>query len=212
MIGMARYPDKYFDLVFTSVPFKNGDIGCENDDEYWANYSHWHAEMLRVAKNAVCIIQSATRLNEQIIRFPPKRTIIWNKGFVMMSWRYNPVFIYQVSADYNVNKHIWRVVITVPPMANIDLQKIHPYQDPVNLYCSILKMFDDCKSVLDPFAGSGTTGIAARTNDMEFTGFELDPDYYRMSKQRLDDFMRQPKLIETLEQYEQMSIVDASGK
>jgi len=39
--------------------------------------------------------------------------------------------------------------------------------------------------VLDPFFGSGTTGLAAALNDRNFIGIELQPDYIRIAKERL---------------------------
>ena len=61
--------------------------------------------------------------------------------------------------------------------------------------------------VLDPFMGSGTTGIACYDMGFDAVGFELDPDYYKASKQRLEDFQRQPKLTEMVtEDPEQLRI------
>lgn len=40
--------------------------------------------------------------------------------------------------------------------------------------------------VLDPFAGSGSTGVAALREDVRFIGIERDPDYLRIAQQRLD--------------------------
>jgi DNA modification methylase len=39
--------------------------------------------------------------------------------------------------------------------------------------------------ILDPFFGSGTTGVVAAKNDRRFIGIEINPDYCRMSEQRL---------------------------
>lgn len=39
--------------------------------------------------------------------------------------------------------------------------------------------------VLDPFAGSGTTGIVARRNERGFIGIEINPDYCKMARRRI---------------------------
>jgi site-specific DNA-methyltransferase (adenine-specific) len=41
--------------------------------------------------------------------------------------------------------------------------------------------------VLDPFAGSGTTGIVALEHGREFVGIELNPEYCRMAKRRIEE-------------------------
>jgi len=40
--------------------------------------------------------------------------------------------------------------------------------------------------VLDPFAGSGTTGVACAELGREFLGFEIDPDYCKLANDRIE--------------------------
>lgn len=49
--------------------------------------------------------------------------------------------------------------------------------------------------VLDPFAGSGTTGVVAVEQGRNFYGCELNPEYAEMSRRRIQDAARQPRLI-----------------
>ena len=39
--------------------------------------------------------------------------------------------------------------------------------------------------ILDPFMGSGSTGVACVNLDRDFIGFELDPKYFEMSQKRI---------------------------
>ncbi len=43
--------------------------------------------------------------------------------------------------------------------------------------------------VLDPFMGSGTTGVAALKNSRNFIGYEIDDHYYNVAKERVEDFI-----------------------
>jgi DNA modification methylase len=42
-------------------------------------------------------------------------------------------------------------------------------------------------TVLDPFAGAGTTGVVCKKNNRNFVGIELNPDYVKMAEQRIDN-------------------------
>lgn len=67
---------------------------------------------------------------------------------------------------------------------NID-SKIHPTQKPVKLYKWLLKNYTkEGDKILDTHLGSGSSRIAAYDLGFEFTGFELDEDYFKASEKR----------------------------
>lgn len=162
----------------TSPPFKDEDI----EGDYWAFYSYVFEEMMRVASKVVIIIHSATKMNHIISQYPPKRTLIWGKGIVKYSWRYNPIFIYQISDEYKVNKYIYSDTFGIPPVQGKN--KSHVYEDPERLYLEVLKMFKGIKTVLDPFAGSGVTGRCCRILNLDCTLFEMNPAYKPLIEDR----------------------------
>ena len=41
-------------------------------------------------------------------------------------------------------------------------------------------------TVLDPFCGSGTTGIVSQRQEKDFIGIELNPEYIKIAEKRLD--------------------------
>jgi site-specific DNA-methyltransferase (adenine-specific) len=49
--------------------------------------------------------------------------------------------------------------------------------------------------VLDPFAGSGTTGVACIRNGRNFIGWEREPRYYEIARKRLEAAREQPDLF-----------------
>ena len=49
--------------------------------------------------------------------------------------------------------------------------------------------------VLDPFFGSGTTGLSAIKNNRNYVGIELNPDYIKIANKRIEDYNKQLKLF-----------------
>ena len=63
---------------------------------------------------------------------------------------------------------------------------LHPNQKPVDVIQKLIEAFSQRGDVvLDPFAGSGTTGIAARNCDRDFILIEKLPRYFQSAKKRL---------------------------
>ncbi len=167
---MKRFPDDSVDLILTSPPFKEEDV----DGDYWDFYEEFFQQAHRVCSKVLIIIHSATKLNKLIKYYPPKRTMIWGKGVSKYPYRFNPILLYQITDEYNINKRIWTDCIGIPPIYGNG--KRHKYQDPKELYKIILSMFKECNLVMDPFMGSGTTAIACKELGKEYIGFEIDPD------------------------------------
>jgi site-specific DNA-methyltransferase (adenine-specific) len=74
--------------------------------------------------------------------------------------------------------------------------KIHPTQKPVTLYKWLLTNYaKQGDKILDTHLGSGSSRIAAYDLGFDFTGFELDKDYYDAQEKRFNDFKLQLKLF-----------------
>jgi site-specific DNA-methyltransferase (adenine-specific) len=50
-------------------------------------------------------------------------------------------------------------------------------------------------TILDPFMGSGTTGVACQNLNRNFIGIELDAEYLKIAEKRIDENSRQGKLF-----------------
>lgn len=62
----------------------------------------------------------------------------------------------------------------------------HPTQKSLKLMQDIVKIHTDAgEKILDPFMGSGTTGVAALSLDRKFIGDELSPEYFAIANERL---------------------------
>ena len=73
--------------------------------------------------------------------------------------------------------------------------KVHPTQKPVALMRWCLGFLPEAKAILDPFMGSGTTGVACVRDGRSFIGIELDPDYFDIACKRIRDAYAQPDMF-----------------
>lgn len=71
----------------------------------------------------------------------------------------------------------------------------HPTQKPLAVMAWTLQQIGDPRSVLDPFMGSGTTGVAAARAGAAFVGVEIEPRYFDFACKRISDELRRPRLF-----------------
>jgi len=64
----------------------------------------------------------------------------------------------------------------------------HPTQKPVQLMEFFIKVLtNEGDTVLDPFMGSGSTGVAAKKNNRNFIGIEIDENYFQIATRRIQE-------------------------
>lgn len=71
---------------------------------------------------------------------------------------------------------------------NVSKEKTaHPCQMPLEVMENIVGILPDDATIIDPFMGSGTTGIACKKYEKDFIGFEIDPDYFDIAQHRIGE-------------------------
>ena len=77
----------------------------------------------------------------------------------------------------------------------------HPTVKPTELMKYLVRMVTPPKgTVLDPFMGSGSTGKACKLLDFDFIGIELDPDYIKIAKARIENAGKNEEIEISVEQ------------
>ncbi len=78
---------------------------------------------------------------------------------------------------------------------NPDGKREHPTQKPIKVMEWTLGFLLDAHLILDPFMGSGTTGVACMNLGRKFIGIEIEPKYFDIACRRIEDAQRQQRLI-----------------
>ena len=75
--------------------------------------------------------------------------------------------------------------------------RVHPTQKPLPLmrWC-IQRQGPKGQTILDPFMGSGTTGVACASLERKFIGIEIEPKYFDIACRRIEEAWKQPRLFE----------------
>ena len=74
------------------------------------------------------------------------------------------------------------------------VERHHPTQKPVEVMVWCLGFLPDARIILDPFMGSGTTGVACVQLGRKFIGIELEPRYFDIARRRISDELKRPRL------------------
>lgn len=175
------------DAVLTDPPY---GIGISNNP---VRQMHKKKDWDNIKLNKDCIDLILKTGDEQIIwggnyfNLPPSRGFfIWDKiqpedfslAMCEFAWR-----------SQNCNAKIFRKSVLS------EKGKQHPTQKPVTLmkWC-ISHLPDDTETILDPFMGSGSTGVACMEMKRKFIGIELDKDYFDIACKRIKDAQRQYRM------------------
>ena len=123
-------------------------------------------------------------------------TILWAKKNKTTKHIFNYELMkrWDLSNDFIKNKNkqmrsVWSIPLT--PQSEKFFGK-HPTQKPEELLKRIILASTKKNDlVLDPFCGSGTTGKVAVEFERKFIGIEMEKDFYKISKKRIEDIIKQ---------------------
>jgi DNA modification methylase len=75
------------------------------------------------------------------------------------------------------------------------IPRVHPTQKPVRLIERILEdLTGKGQTILDPFMGSGTTGVACVQTGRRFVGIEISEQYFQIARRRIEQAMLQTRM------------------
>ncbi len=126
-------------------------------------------------------------------------TLVWDKGpasgmgDLSFPWKgsFELIFVggqgWRGHRDEGVIKGHW--IVTRASMG-----RCHPNEKPESLMRSLLEK-SPAETILDPFMGSGTTGVACVNLGRKFIGIEIEPKYFDIACRRIEEAYKQPRLF-----------------
>lgn len=210
---MKGIPDGSVDLVVTDPPYRT--ISGGNRSEKWKSgyaksvlhkndgkiFEHndvdhelWMRECFRVLKPNSHIYIMSNLLNlfkfkeiAEQVGFDVHNLLIWEKNtcnsnrWYMRNCEY--VLFFRKGKAKTINYPSSK---TVHKFDNITGNKKHPTEKPVSLMELYVKNSSNCGDiVLDPFMGSGSTGVACVNTGRRFIGIEIDKQYFDIAQERI---------------------------
>jgi DNA modification methylase len=114
--------------------------------------------------------------------------IVWDKGSMGLGRGFrcqHELILHFTNGSPEYHNRSTSNVIRCP---RVKADREHQTQKPVDLMQQLLKVVSpDGGTVLDPFAGSGTTGVAAAQMGLSFIGVEQSPEYHAIAERRIAD-------------------------
>ena len=197
MVGMARYSDKHFDLAIVDPPYGIGIDGQKESINKNPKYSRKHHEK----KNWDSSIPDAEYFRE--LERVSVNQIVWGgnyfvehlhkgtKGWIVWDKGQHGLTMSDCELAYSSFDCPTRVVV----INRVELLKdgtIHPTQKPIKLYKWLLTNYaKQGDKILDTHVGSASSLIACYDLGFDAVGFEIDEEYYRISRERLENHMKQ---------------------
>lgn len=122
--------------------------------------------------------------------FALKTTLVWDKGNCGMGdlegdyGNQTELVMFGVKGRHLLNGRRDRNILSYQRPS--DAHRLHPTQKPVDLIEYLIrKSSNKGDLIVDPFAGSGSTLVAAKATHRHFFGCDINPDYVRMAEERL---------------------------
>lgn len=210
---MANISDESVDLIVTDPPYKTitgGDSNGKNSIRPKGMLSgnrklfihqndvlpeQWMPELFRVLKNGSHCYIFTNSLNmrnmlniAESVGFKLHNILVWEKNnctpsqFYMKNCEY-VLFLRKGKAKWINNIGASK---TVHQFNNIIGNKQHPTEKPVDLIQFYIEnSTNEGDTVLDPFMGAGSTGIACKNSNRAFIGIEIDASYFSIAKKRI---------------------------
>ena len=195
------------DAVVTDPPF-GIRFKYESHDDTPEGYGEWLWSVLAEAEqhcaggSPIFVWQAMPNVRRFANWFPREwRLFAAAKNFVQMrptamQYAYDPVVVWWTPGKVwaaGTRSRDFHVANTAPVIATPEnIEKGHPCPRPLDQVWRVIDQWVRPETTcLDPFMGSGTTGVACARLGRKFIGIEIEPKYFDIACKRIEDAYRQ---------------------
>jgi len=197
---MKSMQDKSIDAVITDPPYGVGlnyDNYIDSNDAYFSLCKSFMPEAQRISSMFVALTPGMKHLNWWYVNFPPDWTLAWLKSNQCSSTPFGGFGAWEPIPFYGKSR-IRQDAMNYPIQTNQKGVGNHPCPKDLGAWKKLIYNLDGdekVKTILDPFMGSGTTGVACVQTVRNFIGIEIDPGYFKIAEKRIHDAQQQMRLF-----------------
>jgi DNA modification methylase len=205
LVEMEKLADKSMDFGWTDPPYNVGkDYGDYKDNIPDADYliwsQKWISELKRITNNNIAIYVPTKYILEYWNMLGPDYRQIILSYSPEGAFRYG--FVNQFSSiltnvkPIQKTKNVWHNM-QMPGLGYFFKENNyeHPGYTSSDITGKVIKSFTvPGQSIIDPFSGTGTTGVECVKYERNFTGIEQESKWFELSKKRISDAQMQGRL------------------
>ncbi len=203
---MKEIPDGSVDMILTDPPYGmnltpqratgkfHGEKVRNDDNLDWCEV--FFNECYRVTpKNSVSMFFCNHHCVSEFIAaaktagYTIKNLIVWDKGHFGMGGNWRPVHelvLICSKGRFVCKSNNLRSIVNFKKIHHS--KAVHPTEKPASILEHFIIEADyDPETILDPFMGSGSTGVAAKNLNRKFIGIELSTEYFEIAKKRINE-------------------------
>ena len=91
-----------------------------------------------------------------------------------------------------IKRHLWNGMLKDSERG---ITRVHPTQKPIAVMTWCIEQAGMPETILDPYMGSGTTGVACINLGRKFIGIEIEPKYFDIAVERITNAQRQERMF-----------------
>lgn len=204
------------DACITDPPYGIGEnahrVASRTKKAQTRDYGDFDWDKEPASKEAIDMLRSKSRwqaiFGGNYFQLPPSRCwLVWDKlnsgdfADCELAWTNWPKSVRRL-------QHLWNGMIRKD-----NEERFHPTQKPLAVMKWVISLCPQSALILDPFMGSGTTGVAATQMGLGFIGIEKDKRYFDIACKRIELALHQPDMFVTPPpEPTQSGLFDAAGE